>query len=542
MRRGELTADTLVRLDVVTGRRFVPLGELELFETLADPEERRFRWSLRNAAPLVTAVLVGSQVRVYLWSKLPGAADLLVDRFTNWAPAVLETGEVYRLLTYGFLHLSFTHLALNMLFLAYAGMNLERAMGGRNLASVYLVSVITGGLLSMMMSPGRPSLGASGGDFGLIAASVVFGWKHEDRLPEVARQYFGWAILPYLVYPLFLGISSSTVDNWGHLGGLFGGAAMATWLQPDAFERYRAENRFVRRAVMALCVGTLIGVAAWGPRLVPLSAVEVGGLSAPCPRPWKEGWTFTDDWGRLSETRKAAFVATTRTYSRPLSTDEAVDAFIEQLDARAQAIQVTRKGSVQVGGWEAARLTLRFNLAGTPQVMEALLITQGAHVYRVHLHAEQSQGWRYAQLAARMFQGVTLDDPPELEEARLRSQRNRRSWKPAWELGRAAATAGYPEEAEQAFERAYRYAREKRPRVAVSILAYYADYPSRGSIERVRELVEAHSDDVRVVLQAAEAYDRMGASDMADALLQEARVRWPEEYLIERAMQTRAEP
>src|SRR4030095_5458619 len=176
---GGIAAATPVRFDAVTGDEFLAAGELELYRALADPHQIQFRKNLTDVGvPIATALLVGFQIRVYLWAWVPGVNTWLQEHFTNWAPAVLEDGEVFRLFTYGLLHLSFTHVLFNLLFLAYTGWNLERAIGRANLVLVYFGSVFAGGLLSMTMAPERPSLGASGGNFGLLAAAVVFGWKH----------------------------------------------------------------------------------------------------------------------------------------------------------------------------------------------------------------------------------------------------------------------------------------------------------------------------------------------------------------------------
>ncbi len=141
VRDGLISAETPIRFEVVTGSRFVPAGELELFHALADAELRRFRLGLRSLGmPLMTAVLVGLQLRVYLVSKGPGVSELLIDAFTNWAPAILEHGEVHRLFSYGLLHLSLPHLAFNLLFLAYVGWNLERGLGRINMAAIFFFS------------------------------------------------------------------------------------------------------------------------------------------------------------------------------------------------------------------------------------------------------------------------------------------------------------------------------------------------------------------------------------------------------------------
>ena len=214
VRDGEIPASLPVRFEAVTGDQFVPVGELEFYSQLVDPGRRAFRERMsRPGLPILTAILVGIQLRIYLASWAPGADDWLQDAWTNWAPGILERGEVYRLFSYGFLHLGFTHLLFNLTFLAYTGYNLERALGRLNLATLFLFSVFVGGALSMWMAPGQPSLGASGGDFGLIAAAVVFGWKHWDDIPHSARTKFGWALVPYLAFSLVSGLSAENVDN-----------------------------------------------------------------------------------------------------------------------------------------------------------------------------------------------------------------------------------------------------------------------------------------------------------------------------------------
>lgn len=542
VRQGEIPPETMVRMEVLTGEDFREVGTLELYQTLADPEDLAFERRLRRSPPLVTALLVGLQLRIYLWSKAPGVGDWLVDSASNWAPAVLETGEVWRLLTYGGLHMSLTHLALNMLFLAYAGWSLERAMGRINVLTVFLFSVFVGGLVSMVMSPARPSLGASGGDFGLIAAAVVFGWKHEDRLPAFARKYFGWAILPYLVYPLCLGLLSSTVDNWGHLGGLIGGAAMATWLQPSGFERYRVGNRRVRLGTLVVSLGILGAVFAWGPRLLELEPRSAPtGLALHVPLGWHEGWAFTEDRGWTSPTRDATLVATTKTYRRPLSPDEAVTALVEQVEVGGD-VRRDDVRALEVGGWPAREVQLDFELGGEALVMHALVIVEGPTVHRVHLHGSQARARRSRQLADHIFRTVTVRDPQVLVAAREKAARNPRSWKTNLKVARLEALYGYPEASWEAYRRAYRDASDKKPEIAAGILDLYADYGDGPEPERIDQLLGAHGLHPAVAVSGADALDRMGRDQDAIALLDRAWESSSGDFVIRRAREARGLP
>lgn len=536
VRDGELGPDTLVRMDAVTGDRFAPLRSLELYLGLANPEEQGWREQLRTTAPVVTAALVGVQVRIYLWTKVPGTLDQVVDRLTNWAPAVTELGEVYRLLTYGFLHLSFSHLALNLIFLAYAGSNLERALGRRNVLTVFLVSVVCGGLLSFLFSGSRPSLGSSGGDFGLLAAALVFGLKNDAMLPVQQRQMFGWALTPYIVYPLALGLLSNSVDNWGHLGGLLGGGLASLLLEPEAFERARGGNRGVRRG--AVLLGGIVLSLLWavGPWLVTLEPIEAGGLRVACPSRWTPGWTFSDDWGRVSPTGLAAFTATRRTYDAPLSAEAAGQALVEQLDDRAQGLTIASAEPRLVEGRTAMVSRLEFRLDGVPQVLYAMVVPRGAHVYRVTVQCRARENARCGTLAERIFASASLSDPPELVEAREKVMESPDSWESNLDLGVAAANAGLAAEAERALNLAYGQAGPQAGRVAVALLELYADYPGSARLNSVNRLIAAHPDDIEVVLAANAALQRLGARAEAEQLMIRAAERWPEDPGLRRAL------
>jgi hypothetical protein len=186
---------------------------------------------------------------------------------------------------------------------------LERAAGRANLVSIFVSSVFWGGVLSMFMEPSRPSLGVSGGDFGLIAAMIVFGWKQWDDLPNRSRRYFGWAMLPYLVLSIVSGVYSNNVDNWSHFGGMLCGIVMMSALTPEIINPQR--NRLVR-GLSWLLIGTMCAFIQWkGVELVPLSEESGHGLTTVRPSYWNPGEVFTGDHGWFSPTLRATASTTT---------------------------------------------------------------------------------------------------------------------------------------------------------------------------------------------------------------------------------------
>ena len=130
----------------------------------------------------------------------------------------INQGEIYRLLTGTFIHVDFLHLLCNLYALFIVGNMVEGYYGKKKFPIIYIVSAITGSLLSICMSDGF-SIGASGAIFGLLGSLLYFGYHY--------RVYFGSVILqriiPVIIINLGIGFMISGIDNFAHIGGLIGG-------------------------------------------------------------------------------------------------------------------------------------------------------------------------------------------------------------------------------------------------------------------------------------------------------------------------------
>lgn len=542
VRDGEIPPEVLVRFEAVTGDEFVPAGKLELYGELVDPGRRAFRDQFRRRGlPLVTAILVGIQIRIYLLSWVPGAEDLLQLDFTNWAPGILEKAEVYRLLSYGVLHIGFTHLLFNLTFLAYTGYNLERAMGRWNLLVLYFGSVFCGGVLSMWMAPDRPSLGASGGDFGLLAAAVVFGWKHWDDIPPSARTKFGWALVPYLGFSLISGLSSENVDNWGHLGGLFGGAVLMTMLFPEISAGVAKRNRIVRWSSVATGVAVSAVLAIFGPQLIELEPRTEGSWTVPVPGYWREGWTFTGDRGWFSPTGDASMVVARTLHDRPISADGAAEQLVARIGSGATDTRVVERSQVELVGLQGVALTLAFTIADEPQVVWAVVVTRGVVTYRALLQSKFDAMDRYRPILQRALEHAVLGESEALVKARLRAATHPRSWQPAIELGDALYRAGHPHRALIAYEKALARVPD-RTEALVGRLRVFTHYGLIGGLGVAREMLESGTDDARVIVAIADLLDEVGAEKEATAALEQAWTTLPGNGILRRARLRRGLP
>ncbi|KAI8473049.1 MAG: hypothetical protein J3K34DRAFT_412041 [Monoraphidium minutum] len=155
------------------------------------------------------------------------------DALTLWGAKVnslVAAGQWWRLLTSSLLHTSLFHLAINSHALHTIGPHLEAVSGRGRFVAVYTAGAVAGTAASVLFTP-APSVGASAALFGVGAALGVFYWRHKGLLGErsdhVLRQ-LGITLALNAAYSL----ANRRVDNWGHLGGMLGGAALAAVLGP----------------------------------------------------------------------------------------------------------------------------------------------------------------------------------------------------------------------------------------------------------------------------------------------------------------------
>lgn len=298
VRAGRINATTMVRFEPVTGDAFRPAGELEIYQSMRS--EERLAWQSRFAGgvPIVTALLVGVQIRIWWYAQVNPIGAWLVQNGLRENSAIFEDGESWRWVTMGFLHTDLFHIASNTVFLAFAAYNLERTLGRSNLFVLYIASVVGGSALSSVLGPETPSLGASGGVYGLIAAMVSFGFMRPELLPPQSRLFFLLTSTPYMIGMFITGLMSDRVDNAAHFGGLITGLVLGGVLVPDAIARRPGDTGRVRAAVLGVVAMAMLVPAVGGPRLLPLqSAADRSDEVAYVTSLW-ERWFPSDDRAR----------------------------------------------------------------------------------------------------------------------------------------------------------------------------------------------------------------------------------------------------
>lgn len=193
----------------------------------------RTRFALSQYPGLVTNVIIGINVIVYLFMKL----DMAVFQWGAQANSLVVQGQYWRIFTAMFLHDPNTifHLFLNMLSLFFIGRAVEIFYGKWRYLVIYLLSGILGGISFLILSPGDVAVGASGAIFGVFGALGVF-YIINRRALGGSGGITNWIF--WLVLNLAFGLApGSNIAIWAHVGGLIGGMIISYLLIPRGGRR-----------------------------------------------------------------------------------------------------------------------------------------------------------------------------------------------------------------------------------------------------------------------------------------------------------------
>jgi len=193
--------------------------------------------------PAVTGALIAANVALFLLEQAAGRP--LITLFALWP---LGGGFMpWQVVTYAFLHSGLFHLLFNMFALYMFGGEIERVVGVRRYLTYYLVCVLGAAaaqlvVMRLLLAPPYPTIGASGGVFGILLA---FGMYFPRRMillliPPIPLPAWLFVTL-YGALELYLGVSGTQagVAHFAHLGGMVGGYLM--------IRHWRGRGRFGRR-------------------------------------------------------------------------------------------------------------------------------------------------------------------------------------------------------------------------------------------------------------------------------------------------------
>lgn len=525
---GVVTAETPVRDGPDSPWRLA--GTVPAFQAALHSPGARLRQRLAAPpVPWATALVAGIALRVHLW--VPGTRwhEPLIDALARDPAWALERGQTWRYLTYAALHANLNHLVANLLLLVWCGVALETVVGSGATLALFAVSVVAGGLLGGLASPETPSIGASGADFGFLAACVVYGWRTRGLLPRGLGARFGGVLGALGLWSLLSSAFAEGVDNWAHLGGLLaGGAAMLLHRTADD-----AHNRRVAFGLGAGTAAVLVALALAGPSLVRLEVVAEDGVRAARPAAWTPGVTHDRELGWRSRAGAGAVAVSTRKHERAVDLDAAVadwKAAMEAVDPD-DGIGFDQADWTTPDGLPARRLTATWTDRDGPGTTDAVLVARGRWVHAVTVDTRPDAARLRRRLVAEVLDRATfpLPDAWALAEAAgpVDSPRGRKARAEVLvDLGREAealALYGDPATLDAA--------------ATLDWLEVQARRSAAALVEVAPAAVARHPDDRRLRLGAARLLRDADAVDPARALLTEGLARNPQDAALRRALE-----
>ena len=130
----------------------------------------------------------------------------------------------WAMFTYMFLHGGMMHILFNMMALYFFGPRVESRLGSPRFLTLYIISGLSGALLSLAIPQHATIVGASGAIFGVSLAFAMF-WPTTQILiygiiPIQARML----VILYTIYSVFAGVTGleSGTAHFAHLGGYAG--------------------------------------------------------------------------------------------------------------------------------------------------------------------------------------------------------------------------------------------------------------------------------------------------------------------------------
>jgi len=208
---------------------------------------RQFRLMMPAVTPVVKWLLI-INISIFVVSAISNPFGKLMAELFPVYPAGFTSIQIWRFVTYQFMHGGVGHVLFNMLVLYFFGPMLERQWGSRKFLKFYLICGATGGVLYTLlvwlgvMRPGI-LIGASGAIYGLLAAGAIL-------YPNLKVYVMGIFPLPLMMLAIILAAVSFLNfiggDNAGgeaaHLAGMAMGAVYVLWKPWLAGRMQRSEN------------------------------------------------------------------------------------------------------------------------------------------------------------------------------------------------------------------------------------------------------------------------------------------------------------
>ena len=218
------------------------------------------------SAPVTVALVVlNALVFVFMFFKgvpLTNPTSAQILRFgASHGPLTLGA-QWWRMLTAIFVHIGLAHLLINEWCLWDLGYMAEQLYGSRTFFAVYILSGLTGSLVSVAYNPAVVSAGASGAIFGIAGALITTLYFGHIPAPPKALRASLISLLVFAGFNLAYGFEKGGIDNGAHVGGLVAGLIFGAILSRDFGAAPEQHRRVHVWAIPLLAVVLLVATIA----------------------------------------------------------------------------------------------------------------------------------------------------------------------------------------------------------------------------------------------------------------------------------------
>ena len=157
---------------------------------------------------------------------------------------IARRGEWHRLISSGFLHGGFLHLAVNMYVLFNFGSILEPYLGPVKFLIIYMAALIGGNVWAFLENRRLESyraLGASGATSGIVMSFTLFAPMAILGFFFIPAPAVVWAIVFIVASAILAQRPNKVIGHEAHLGGALAGILATIAVHPEALTRFSSE-------------------------------------------------------------------------------------------------------------------------------------------------------------------------------------------------------------------------------------------------------------------------------------------------------------
>ena len=185
-------------------------------------------------------------------------------------------GDWWRPVSSMFLHSGAMHIGFNMFALIQIGPIAEHLIGSKRYTIIYIICGLMGSLASISLGSNAVGVGASGAIFGIFGLTYIL--LKSPKIKGDKSQIRGLAnqLGFFIVLNIVIGMSSKSISNEAHVGGLITGAIMAFIY---LFE-YPIQYRKIAGNVVAITLTTVVYFV-WMGQMTPRESIIAEELRLP---------------------------------------------------------------------------------------------------------------------------------------------------------------------------------------------------------------------------------------------------------------------